>query len=485
MPSTLTQTAAARTSLVFPAALCAAFLVFAPGLAADDAAALIDRLDAIRGAYGVSAFGAALVSGQETVFAGARGITDLESGRAADDDTVFRIGSITKAFTALAVLMAADDGLLDLGAPLDALIGPGFYVNPWAPDHPVTLVHLLEHSAGFADLSMEEMYHSDPAPLALEDAVRFRPQNRRVLWRPGLHYSYTNAGAGLAGYALKHRTGIPYEVFVRERIFAPLAMDTAALILDSTTRNSLAAGYKSDTRTPIPYWHMLFRAFGAINARPRDMAGFIKLFTGRGEVGGRRIVPGTLIARMEFPESTLAARSGLRFGYGLGIYSWFSNGMLFHGHGGDGDGYLAHFGYSPRTARGYFVVINAFTHVPLRKMRKAIEQYLTRDVPTAEFEPVADIKASVITGTYERATYRFPQDPDDEPGHMEITVTRGQILTRKSGGEPQPLLAVNAQHFRRTDEPSATIAIVIDERGRLFYQGEHENYQRIGTQGLE
>ena len=103
------------------------------------------------------------------------------------------------------------------------------------------------------------------------------------------------------------------------------------------------------------------------------MAGFIKLFTGRGEVGGRRIVPGTLIARMEFPESTLAARSGLCFGYGLGIYSWFSNVVLFHGHGDDGDGYLAHFGYSPRTARGYFVVINAFTHVPLRKMRKAIE----------------------------------------------------------------------------------------------------------------
>ena len=485
MPSTPNQTVAARIPLIFSAGLCAAFLVFAPGLAADDTAALIDRLDAIRQAYGVPAFGAALVSGQETVFAGARGIADLESGRAADDDTVFRIGSITKAFTALAVLMAAEDGLLDLDAPLDALIGPGFYVNSWAPEHPVTLVHLLEHSAGFADLSMEEMYHSDPAPFALADAVRFRPQNRRILWRPGLHYSYTNAGAGLAAYALEHRTGIPFEVFVHDRIFAPLAMDTASLLLDSTTRNSLAAGYDSDASTPIPYWHMLFRAFGAINARPRDMAGFVKLFTGRGEVGGRRIVPGTLIARMEFPESTLAARSGLRSGYGLGIYSWFSNGVLFHGHGGDGDGYLAHFGYSPRTARGYFVVINAFTHAPLRKMRKVIEQFLTRDVRVAEFEPVADIQASAITGTYERATYRFPQGSDDEPDRMEITGTRGQLLTRESGAEPQPLLAVNAQHFRRTDEPSATIAIVPDERGRLFYQGERENYQRIEMHGLE
>lgn len=428
------------------------------------------------------AFGFTLVDSEKTVFADARGVSDLSSGRPADANTVFRIGSITKAFTALAVLFAINEGLLDLDTPLVDLVGRDFYTNPWAPSHPVRLVHVLEQTAGFADLSTEEMYHSDPTPLPLEEALRLKPQNRRVLWIPGTYYSYTNAGAGLAAYALEQHTGTTYEAFVADRIFAPLGMHTASLVLDEKTQERLASGYDSDAETPIAYWHMLLRAFGAINATPRDMAAFVKLLINRGTYQGQQLLPAHLIERMESPQTTLAARSGLRFGYGLGIYTWYRDGMLFHGHGGDGDGYLAHFGYNRKSARGYFVVINAFTHRPLREMRSAIERFIGRDPqPVKAAPPRGDDYMRPVHGTYERATCRF--QPSQE--RMEIVLDDGRLYTQERNKPRFELIRINEHHFRRAGEPAATIAIVEIDDGEMVYQGERENYIRIESKDVE
>ena len=443
---------------------------------------VVQRLDEIRDQYQVPAYGFALVNADEIEFAGARGIADRASARAADSNTRFRIGSITKAFTALAVLIAINEGLFDLDTRLADLIDPDLYTNPWATTHPLRMVHLLEHSAGFADLTMAEMYHSDPKPLTLEDALRLKPANRHVLWRPALHYSYTNAGAGLAAYALEQRAGISYAVFVRDRIFVPLGMSNASVLLDEKTEALLATGYDSDGETPITYWHMLFRAFGAINATPRDMAAFIKLLINRGHYQGGDLLPADRIERMEYPKTTLAARSGLRFGYGLGIYAWYRDGVLFHGHGGDGDGYLAHLGYSRETGKGYFVVINAFKHAPLREMRIVIERYIARSVPPFQAPPPRDnIKMRNIQGTYQQATYRFRPGPDSQPERLEIMLDGGRLYTQQGDERRRALIRVNQHHFRRAEESRATIAIVEDDNGRIFFQGERENYVRIET----
>ncbi len=473
------------TAIIRPIAL-AFFISFAPNALGADASELVLKLDEIRAQYRIPAYGFALVDGDETLIAGARGTADLASGRLADANTVFRIGSITKAFTALAVLIAVDRGILDLDAALVDLIGRDFYANPWAPSHPVRLVHLLEQTAGFADLSMEEMHHSDPSPLALETALRLNPQNRRVLWRPGTHFSYTNAGAGLAAYALEQRIGGTYEAFVKERIFAPLGMYEASLHLDEKTKKLLATGYDTDAETPIAYWHMLFRAFGAINATPRDMAAFVKLLIQRGTYHGQTLLPARLIERMESPETTLAARSGLRFGYGLGIYAWYRDGALFHGHGGDGDGYLAHFGYNHDTARGYFVVINAFKHPPLRDMRKAIERFIVRELrPVHAPRPRSHNRTTAIHGTYKRVTFRFPPRPGREPERMEIVLDEGRLYTRLPDEQRRELIPVNDQHFRRAGEPEATIAILGDSDGRIVYQGERHNYVRVASNDVD
>lgn len=434
---------------------------------------LLTRLEQIRSDAGVAAFGFAFVEAQQIEFAGARGIADLSSNTPVSNNTRFRIGSITKAFSGLAMALAEHHGLLKLNSRFSDLAGPGLIHNPFAHEAPVTLAMLLEHTAGLSDLTHAEMYHNDPSPLPLKDAVHTYAENRIVKWRPGEHYSYSNAGAGLAAYAFERASKRDFEGWISQHIFAPLQMTATSWRLDPATRKHLATGYDSDRQTPIVYWHMLFRPFGAINSTPADMARFVRMMLNRGSPGVA--IPQAVFERVETPTSGLAARAGLDFGYGLGVYSWLVHGQRFFGHGGDGDGYLAHFGYCRSANRAYFIVINAFKHAPLRNMREAIEAFIVRDQikPAA---PPAGITDARIKGRYIAATSRFGRAQDESPNTLEVFAQDGQWYTRQAGAKPQALLAVTPGQYRRQHDSVATIAIVPDARGRLTFHGERQSF---------
>ncbi len=457
---------------------CAALALLA-GLSATSAHAgadldgLLDGLETIRGDSGVPAFAFTLVSSDETLYAGAHGLADLATARRATPATVFRIGSITKTFTALTLLLAVDDGLLGLDEHLDDVAGGRLVDNPWSACAPVTLAQLLEHTAGLAELSREEMDHSDPASVPLAAAVRRYAQERQVRWRPGEYYSYTNAGAGLVAYALQRRSGMRWDALLAERLLAPLGMRDTTIVPDERGARRRATGYDRDGTTPIPYWHMLYRPFGAIDATAGDMAAFLRLLLNHGRHGARHLLSKAAVMRMEQPRTSLAARRGLDFGYGAGLYTWYHRGHLFHGHGGDGDGYLAHFGYNRAAGRAYFIVINAFKHAPLRRMRTLIEDYIVAPLPAAAIAPILAMPAGTgrLAGHYRRAARRFPSHADADTV-LTLSFDDGRLLSRAARGAPRALLPVAPGLWRRGDEPAATIALIRNAGGARTWHGE-------------
>ena len=443
---------------------------------------LLVDIESARLEHDVPAVALTLVSTQEMLWTGALGLADLENRKMATADTLFRIGSITKAFTALAMLILQEEGLLNLNDSLKALVPDAPLSNSWESKHPVRLVHLLEHTAGLLDITKAEFDHNDPTPLTLEEGLVFLPEARKSQWPPGLHASYSNAGAGLAAYALEKVTGKRYEDFVKQRLFKPLGMHTANFFLDDQTRYMLATGYDRDGHSIIPYWHMIFRPFGGINARPREMAGFLQMLLNYGKVGDRRIMSASSIRRMEYPATTLAASSGLRYGYGLGNYASAHKGFLFHGHGGDGDGYLAHYAYNRESGLGYFVVINAFNGKALSDMRDLIQDYIVRGLtPRIPVEAEVDANRLLqLTGTYEPVTHRFAwTDPErNKRKVLHVALEDGKFYTLSNAGKKRFLVPVDDRHFRRLEEPVATIAFV-EYEGELYLQGDLGNYRRI------
>lgn len=436
---------------------------------------LMDRLDAIRLNDAVPAFAVVLVDRDEVLLTAARGYADLAERRPAGPDTRFRIGSITKTITGMALLLAEAAGELSLDRAITELINDPPYENPWAETHPISLAQLLEHTAGFQDWVQDEWDLNDPLPLS--EALAYRPASRTARWPPGMHNSYSNSGAGIAARVFELLTDSDFESFVDERIFTPLGMETATFLAQGENLDKLATGYDSDGTTIIPYWHVILRPAAAVSLRPDDMAPLIRLLLNRGRHEGDGFMTPDLVDRMERPRTTLAARAGLDYGYGLGIYQWQHNGHSLFGHGGDGDGYLAHFGYSLDSGRGYFVVINAFRYPPLRRLRAELEAWVTAGLPPATPAVAGLGDPTRYTGTYRQVTKRFGPMPPATT--IEVIERQGRLYTRREDGREQPLVPAREHVFRRPGQSVPTTIIVPGADRRLYLQGPIGNFVRI------
>ena len=411
------------------------------------------------------------------LWVGGFGVADLETKRPVTADTIFRIGSITKMFTALGVMMLVGQEKLGLDRPVRVYAPQAPYANPWEDTYPVTVAQLLEHTAGFQDLTKEEFDYNRPEPLSLEEGLAVKPESRTVHWKPGLHAVYSNSGYGLAGYVLQKVAGTRYEDFIAERIFAPLGMKSSGFFLDAQTQPRLAIGYNRDAKTVIPYWNMILRPSGGINSTPRDMAAFVQMLLNLGQYRDKRLVRPESVARMEVPLTSLAARSGLLFGYGLGNNQKFYKGVLFNGHGGDGDGYLSQLGYSHDAGIGYFVVINALRPAALAAIRREIESWIIRDLEVPAPPLPARVPQEVLekyVGRYQLAAWRFPWTTPEQVKRMamRITLENGVLYTRIGSRKKQELVPVTEHFFRRRGEPTATSALVEDVDGTLYFEEE-------------
>jgi len=449
----------------------------APAAGAMDIPALVGRLEALRTQHGIAGVGLVIVAGGRVVHQGGLGLADRATGRAADGGTLWRIGSVTKSVTALATLIAARDHGFSLDDPVRALVPDAPIRNPWESTDPVRVVHLLEHTAGFLDLTRKEFDSSDPAPLSLAQAFAVDPSSREVRWTPGRYVSYSNSGAGLAALVIEHRTGRRFEDFVNDRILAPLGMTETAFYPGPAGRDRLAAGYDRDGVTPIPYWHTLYRAFGGLDASLGDMGRYLRWLIDPSTVP---LIAPDVVGDMARPRSSLSGAAGLEYGYGLGLYGYPHKGIILTGHGGDADGYLSRLGFHRASRRGYFLVINAYHGDALEEMQGAVEDTLFGDVPRESPPPVHPTAASALqrlAGCYAPVTRRYAnEDPPEDPP-LRLLVEDGRLFTVTPGGLRKALVPVTNRFFRRQDEPVATSAFV-DDGGTLMLQGDMGNLRR-------
>lgn len=436
---------------------------------------LQEELDKLQEQFEIPAVVVIVVNNKDIVFKYYSGFADIDSRLPVSEETVFRIGSITKMFTAISVLMLQNDGLLSLDTPIRK-IEPDIPVsNRWSESRPIRLVHLLEHTAGLSDLSHEEFSFNEP--LSISRALRWKARERKTRWPPGQHYSYTNVGAGLLEHIIEKSSGMSYAEYIERRIFKPLGMHSATIFPPEPASTVFATGYDSDARTPIPYWHMLYKAFGAINLKPAEIAAFIQFLLNYGQHNDTQLLSREAITAMETPGTTLAAKSGLRYGYSLGNYTSQRAGLLFHGHGGDADGYLSRLAYNRKTNLGYFAVINTFRPRAIEAIRKVIEESIAGTKPlnkkaSRHITSVQEYQAYI--GEYQAITRRFEKkEPTIE--NLYLLLKNGKLLL-KYGKFEKYLIPVSSTHFRFEDEYLASSAFVRDSSGRQIYQGGLGNF---------
>jgi CubicO group peptidase (beta-lactamase class C family) len=404
------------------------------------------------------------------------GDADVATHRTADGGTLFRIGSTSKAFASLSILKLANEGKLSLQDPVRKLAPEVWFENPWEATDPVRVVDLLEHTTGWDDLHFRE-YAKDAPGMSLREALDYDHHSRISRWRPGTRMAYCNAGPAVAAYIVEKITGQRFEDYVSQNFFAPIGMKTATYFQPAASQ--LTSLYHPDGKTPYPYWNILMRPAGSINASALDMAAYVRFYLNRGTVDGREVTPAASLDRMEIPTRTWAAQQGLKAGYGLSNYWIINEGFVYHGHNGGVAGGLTEMAYMPDEGVGYFFSVNAANCAAFGAISKSIRAYLTRDLHRPAVPPAGPLPpaAAAYAGWYEPDSPRVEQIHflDRLVGLQRMRIEDGKLLVDSLGQKNITYLPVTATQFRRDPkkgfpDPVATLELLTPVAEGRFLQ---------------
>ncbi|MFK8013353.1 MAG: serine hydrolase domain-containing protein [Marinicellaceae bacterium] len=437
---------------------------------------LIDKIEKVRIQNNISAALVIIVDKNKIVKQAHLGTISWENKHQFSQENMFRIGSISKTFAGMLALKMHNAGLINLTQTLSHYVKN----NPIKNDFPteITLRQLLEHSAGLSDLSKAEWDFNEADRISLQQSLALKLGNHKSRWQPGLHSSYSNVGAAYLGLALEKAGGQSYEALMDDFVFEPLGMKSSTLFLNTSVKNRLITGYNTDGKTPINYWHNIYRPFAAMNTDAKDLVIFLQMLLNGGNHNQEQFLRKSDISRIQNPETTLSAKSGLTYGYGLGIYSWQANGHTFYGHGGDADGYLTRFGYNTESGLAYFIMINAFQHSALKQIKNLVEHNITKHLAKPIYPLRLKLSHELLTkyiGKYYKVTSRFNRLSQNNNSDFEIINQEGNLLIHFKNGRKQNIYAVNNSHFRYEEESVATMAF-IEHQEHMYFQGDMGNF---------
>jgi CubicO group peptidase (beta-lactamase class C family) len=280
--------------------------------------------------------GAALgvVQGGEVALAKAYGRRNIEANLPATAATQFLIGSITKSFTATGVALLHDEGCLDWTKPVRDYI-PEFRLHDAVATERVTVRDLLCHLSGLPRHDWVWL-PGDRTSAELLAAMRYLEPSRdiRAAWQ------YNNLCYNVAGLLIERASGQSYEAFVRARLTDKLGM-TVSFTLDDLEASADAArpyAIHENTRLPAIRLPVGTIAAGAINTSAADLANWMRLHLGKGEFGGERLLPATLIDALHAPRVYYTEPGFPEFGqayYGLGFrrQTYRGDQLVWHGGG--------------------------------------------------------------------------------------------------------------------------------------------------------
>jgi D-alanyl-D-alanine-carboxypeptidase/D-alanyl-D-alanine-endopeptidase len=294
-------------------------------------------------------------------------------GKAADERTLFEIGSITKTFTGLLLASMDLEGLVSRADPLSMWL-PADVAAPRFDGVEPTLEDLACHGAGFPDLppNIEEQEggfdHNNPY-LHYDEGMLFAAVNSlRLEWAPLSRLSYSNFGYGLLGRILALRAGTSYGEAVKQRLLAELGMDDTGTEPSAAQRERLAVGTLLGRR-PTSYWHFGegMTACGSLISSARDMLRYLRANMGLGPSSLDSAI--TLAHAPVAKDDEVGGLSGTSdFEIGLGWLIESDSGDTLYWHNGGTGGFTSFIGFYKDAGVGVIVLASANLYNPATQM---------------------------------------------------------------------------------------------------------------------
>lgn len=387
-----------------------------------DRTALVARLDSLARAHVadslVAGAAVAVVHRGDTLLLRGYGLADLEWGTPMVDDAVFEIGSVTKQFTAAAVLQLVEEGKLDLDADVTAYL-PDYQTH----GRRISVRRLLDHTSGIKGYTEMPMFGAFMVRSLPRDSLVARFQAEPLDFEPGTALIYNNSAYFLLGLIIEKVSGQPYEEYVAKRLFEPLGMSRSSYCDSRAVVARRAHGYDQGPAGlgPRRYLdHLWPYAAGSLCSTAGDLVRWNQALHGGGLLSAASYAAMITPAPLE---------DGTPTRYAMGLMRMDDNGRRALTHGGGINGYLSDGWYYPD--EGLIVVVlqnSAGQRGPTPLARSLVEAVIGRGTPPEAGTFTGDLAA--LAGTY-----RGPSRGRD----MTVTVGEAEgALTLTPAGAPSP-----------------------------------------------
>jgi CubicO group peptidase (beta-lactamase class C family) len=369
-----------------------------------------------------------------------QGLADIASNTPITEDTVFRIASITKTFTAIAVMQLVEQGLVDLDAPANAYLRAYKLVPAKAGFRPATLRHLLTHTAGIREvlhlpglLRIRDLGETVKLGRPVPSLAEYYRGRLRIYAEPGTSFMYTNHGFATLGQIVEDVSGKPLARYFREHIFEPLGMADTDLVRSERLRSRLATGYdlRSNGAKAVTDYEVIPVGAGAAYSTPRDMGRYVAALLGGGANDHGSVLRPATLATMFEPQYQPDSRIP---GMGLAFFRADLGGHLAVEHDGMLPGFDSQIFLAPDDGVGVMALANGAKRgmhwltpevgAVLKQLLGVAEAVIRTDVPQHP-ETWAD-----LCGWYQfSAHFSDPARLAMGPG-AEVLVRRGQLTVR-------------------------------------------------------
>ena len=406
---------------------------------------------AYRGLPGVSV---AIVHDQELVYAKGFGYADVEAKKPMTPNSIYRIASHSKLFTAISILQLRDAGKLRLDDPITKYL-PWVKIQEGEEDMlPVTIRHLLTHSSGLPREGGESHWTDFNFP----DLKKLKAwlEDQSMIYAPETRWRYSNLATTLAGQIIATISGKSFSDYVETEIMAPLDMDSSSVVFPNSHRSQLATGYgrrmPDGTRERVPFVDARIMAPATgVSSSVVDMAKFLSWQFRLREGKDTEILKATTLREMQRPHWV---KSGWTHASGLGFEIYHNDARDIIGHAGGYPGYQTTTYLSPEEKVGVVVFTNALDSSPYVGMPLSINDRIFEWIAPAIVKAVEGEEAKTpdpawesITGTYRslggdghvlalegELALIDPTGQNPKAGYMTLEPVSGRAFTLQGGG---------------------------------------------------
>lgn len=434
------------------------------------------KTEARRKELGIPGMSLVIVKDDQIIYMKGLGYKDFENKVAVTPDTQFAIGSATKAFTALSVLMTADEGKLSLEDSPKKLL-PYFKMYDPDTDKNITIRDLLCHASGLnrTDLAMitGRLNRAELIQVAAQSKPTAKLREK---------FQYQNIMFTAAGELVTQAQKMPWEKFVPERIFKPLGMANSTMsIADMQKANDYSLGYEYnfDTKQTIkrPYREIQQVApAGSINSSARDMAEWLRFVMNGGTANGKRLVSEKNFAEWIKPQMKVAGSVDYGFGWFIQKYK----DLKVVQHGGNIDGFNSMVAMIPEKKLGFVML----TNVSASSLGNDLMEIVFSNILDGPKTEAPGEKLPLKTMQFMAGKYRLAAANMD----MEVKIVGEDMFLAVPGQPEYKLVRTAPRQFKMEGAPDGFSVKFTPETGdatEMYLQQPQGNYTlpRVGPDG--